>query len=285
MASSVRITSEDIRAVFRLLGEVRELGEDTPAWEQHLLRGAARLTEAMLGFSGATVGLGGNCPRPVGLASIGWDCPSQRASYQAAKARRPKDTSPFRLFMLPRRFEVFTTDDAAMARAGWWSAEDAGAFRCAGVGSFLFSGCPIGADAVHSITLMRPAGERRFGTRHAAVVQLLHEELGRLLRRGAESAAAADPAARLPRRLGQTLACLRRGASEKQVAGHLGLSQHTVHDYVKALHKRFGASSLGELLAATTPPRPRYLPVLDPALLRERDNTGVRRDGRPDSTG
>jgi DNA-binding CsgD family transcriptional regulator len=29
----------------------------------------------------------------------------------------------------------------------------------------------------------------------------------------------------------------------------MGLSRHTVHDYVKALHRHFGVSSRGELLA------------------------------------
>jgi FixJ family two-component response regulator len=54
----------------------------------------------------------------------------------------------------------------------------------------------------------------------------------------------------LSSRLRQTLEHLLRGDSEKQAAMHLGLSRHTVHDYVKALYKQFGASSRGELLAA-----------------------------------
>ncbi|HTO96771.1 MAG TPA: LuxR C-terminal-related transcriptional regulator, partial [Myxococcales bacterium] len=43
-----------------------------------------------------------------------------------------------------------------------------------------------------------------------------------------------------------------RGRSEKQVAAQLGLSLHTVHDYVKGLHRRLGVQSRGELLAATS---------------------------------
>jgi len=53
---------------------------------------------------------------------------------------------------------------------------------------------------------------------------------------------------RLPRRLRQTLSLLAGGHSEKQIARRLGISPHTVHDYVKALHRRFGASSRSELL-------------------------------------
>jgi DNA-binding NarL/FixJ family response regulator len=53
----------------------------------------------------------------------------------------------------------------------------------------------------------------------------------------------------LSRRMEQTLRSLLGGASEKQVAAKLGLSQHTVHVYVKALYKRYGVSTRAELLA------------------------------------
>ena len=53
----------------------------------------------------------------------------------------------------------------------------------------------------------------------------------------------------LSRRMRQTLRSLLCGNSEKQIALKLGLSQHTVHVYVKALYKKYGVSSRGELLA------------------------------------
>jgi DNA-binding CsgD family transcriptional regulator len=60
---------------------------------------------------------------------------------------------------------------------------------------------------------------------------------------------AALDAETLPPRHRQTLERLLAGDSEKQIAARLGISPHTVHQYVKALHKRFGVSSRGELLA------------------------------------
>ena len=47
----------------------------------------------------------------------------------------------------------------------------------------------------------------------------------------------------------ETLRHLLTGDGEKQVAAKLGVSKHTVHIYVKALHKHFGVSSRSELLA------------------------------------
>ncbi|HEV2296121.1 MAG TPA: helix-turn-helix transcriptional regulator [Tepidisphaeraceae bacterium] len=50
-------------------------------------------------------------------------------------------------------------------------------------------------------------------------------------------------------RLRQVLECLLRGDGAKQAAARLGLSIHTVNDYVKDLYRRFGVSSRSELLA------------------------------------
>lgn len=61
------------------------------------------------------------------------------------------------------------------------------------------------------------------------------------------------PLPKLPPRLEQVLRLLMQGASEKQIARKLGVSMHTVHDYAKDLHKRFGVSSRGELLQRFLP--------------------------------
>lgn len=47
----------------------------------------------------------------------------------------------------------------------------------------------------------------------------------------------------------QTLDRLLEGQSEKQIAAELGLSNHTVHIYIKALHAHFEVASRAELLA------------------------------------
>lgn len=46
----------------------------------------------------------------------------------------------------------------------------------------------------------------------------------------------------------QVLWMLCSGDGEQQIATRLGISLHTVHDYVKALHKHFGVSSRAELI-------------------------------------
>ena len=54
---------------------------------------------------------------------------------------------------------------------------------------------------------------------------------------------------RLSPRQQQTLDGLMLGRSEKEVAAELGLSPHTIHEYVTSLYRIFGVRSRGELLA------------------------------------
>ena len=95
----------------------------------------------------------------------------------------------------------------------------------------------------------------------ARLVRLFHVELGRLWKADALEHAA-DPSTELPPRLVQTLDGVLRGDSEKQIAFALGLSQHTVHNYIRALHSRFNVSSRAELIAKATEERSDFTPKL-----------------------
>jgi DNA-binding CsgD family transcriptional regulator len=102
--------------------------------------------------------------------------------------------------------------------------------------------------AVFAVSLHRPSGVAYFGNREQRLVHLFADELrghlGRsLVRRPGELTAGLSP------RLRQTLECLMTGDSEKQVALRLGLSRHTVHEYVSALYRRLGVNSRAELMA------------------------------------
>ena len=64
------------------------------------------------------------------------------------------------------------------------------------------------------------------------------------------------PAVPLSPRMRQTLERLLAGDSEKEIAGRLRLSPHTVHVDVKTLYRRFGVCSRGELFARFVRPAP-----------------------------
>jgi len=99
----------------------------------------------------------------------------------------------------------------------------------------------------NAITVHRAPREREFSPRDAAL-EVLHGELGPLIGRALVSATEPGPDGLSPR-LRQTLACLLRGDSEKQLAARLGLSPATIHQYVTALYRHFGVTSRAQLLA------------------------------------
>jgi DNA-binding NarL/FixJ family response regulator len=70
-----------------------------------------------------------------------------------------------------------------------------------------------------------------------------------LVLRAEPDAAARVHVDELPPRLRQTLDGLCAGLAEKEIAAQLGLSPHTVHDYVRTLYKRFGVQNRAGLVA------------------------------------
>jgi DNA-binding CsgD family transcriptional regulator len=95
-----------------------------------------------------------------------------------------------------------------------------------------------------ALALFRALGRSPFNCLDVAKIRLFHEEIGRLWDRQAPRLTPLRP------RLEEILRALMVGLSEKEIAADLGLSQHTVHDYIKALHKTYRVRSRGELLAA-----------------------------------
>jgi DNA-binding CsgD family transcriptional regulator len=122
-------------------------------------------------------------------------------------------------------------------------------FRPNGFDDFVLSMVPVQElNVFSSIEVYRGPG-RRFGQREKLFLSLLHEELANDWK-----AASTHGAVRLTPRQMQVLSRLSEGASEKEIAYELGLSAHTTHDHVKALHRVFGARSRGELLARARKP-------------------------------
>lgn len=97
------------------------------------------------------------------------------------------------------------------------------------------------------VCFMREAGNRAFGERDRQVVDLFSHHAAHLY--DAPQSAPQRQLSTLPPRLRPVVQALLDGDAEKQVAIRLGLSQHTVHTYVKQIYQCLGVSSRGELFA------------------------------------
>ncbi len=87
----------------------------------------------------------------------------------------------------------------------------------------------------------------RFTSGEQALLDLVHGEMSWIYQ--SDLALMPSQTQTLSPRQRETLELLLAGFSEKQIAANLRLSRHTVHDYVKALHRRFQVCTRSELLA------------------------------------
>src|SRR4051812_7187120 len=73
MGHSQGLRLRDIRAIFRLVGEVRELGADPRTWRRHMLEQLRRVTGTMVGHATETVApFDLKMPPMEAIVGVGW---------------------------------------------------------------------------------------------------------------------------------------------------------------------------------------------------------------------
>jgi DNA-binding CsgD family transcriptional regulator len=241
----------DARAIFGLLGELRDLGDDPAAWRSHMAERLCRLV-------GARVGLAVEVKLPLrytqddllSLAHVGWQDEGERDLF-CALHDDPTDEVVRALGARPfTRVRSRLVDDRRWQRARF-SHE---LRRIGGLGEFVLSHQPLAEQGVLSgIALYRSTGERLFSAREVSFIDRFHREL-------AMTFCEHDLRRELAPRVRETLGQMLIGSSEKEIADALTLSPNTVHQYVKAIYRRFGVRSRAELHARAArilPRRPR----------------------------
>jgi DNA-binding CsgD family transcriptional regulator len=253
VARSKRLSLREVRAVFRLVGECRELGADVAEWRRHLIAGLCRLTGAQVGLIGEMDYSRRAWLQPVHVEDVGWACPADRHRVLEqffASGLYGRDMTAERFFAkLPLASRTVRREQIISDREWRHSVEFNDFIRRGGLDLGLLSRRPIGRrDRANVVFLYPCSGEAPLPERGGRLVHLAQQELGPRL--GTALAVAGDPGwSELPPRWRQALDCLLDGDSEKQAALRLGISPLTLHEYVQGLHRHFGVSSRGELLA------------------------------------
>jgi DNA-binding CsgD family transcriptional regulator len=241
-----------VRAVFRLIGECRELGADVAAWRRRLATGLCRLTGAQVGLVGEVEYSRRAFNHPLHIEDVGWSCPADRRHVLQffASGLYGRDLLAERFFGIHPVKSRTVCREQIISDSEWDGSVVFNEFlRRGGLDLGILSQQGFGGgERSNSVVLYRPFGEAPLPERGRRLVHLTQQELGPLL--GTVLAGAGDPGwSNLPPRWRQTLDCLLDGDSEKQAAARLGISRQTAHQYVKGLYGHFGASSRGELLA------------------------------------
>jgi DNA-binding CsgD family transcriptional regulator len=256
MRKSHQLRLRDLRDIYRLIGECRDLGRDYGAWRAHLLTRLCALLDAQVGVGVQAVSNDGGEPAPIGTVSVGWrSTDAERCFQQFVDEELPCSDPVFdgihallhegKVLVVRCRREL--VDDRVWYRSEFYNNYP----RRGGLNECLYSYCWLPAEPstiIDGIELHRPQRRRPFGERERRMLRWLHRELRPLI--GRQLAAPGDPSpTELSPRLCQTLELLLEGAAEKQIARRLKLSHSTVHGYVTALYRHFGVHSRGELLA------------------------------------
>ena len=285
-----RLKLRDVRAIFRLVGDIRERGAEPDAWRPHMVHALRQVLKAEIVVSSEIHLRRDGRHGPMRLVDIGWISDAEGNVVKVHTEREGERPEDFWLWAATGDAKPESggaakdgdevnkaPKDAADAAKSEADADGDGPElvpvkpmrKVYGGQSFILSQMSLPhAGAVDQLGLHRAWGDEPFTLADHKLVRLLHVELGRLWRRDAIRRAK-DPATALPPRLAQTLDELLDGKSEKEIALKLELSRHTIHNYVKALHQRFGVSSRGELLAKAGREKAAFMPQLSLELPRQ----------------
>lgn len=275
---SARLSQLDVRNVFRLLGEIVELGRDPAFWRSHML-------QTLLPMIGARVGIAGehyiNPDNPadtkiVGLVSSGWSKAEEELLFAYMRAgdfaHDPFHAAASRLVhrSYTRRRRDLVSDDA------WYSSPLVSEVRRNGnTDDQIYTRCKLPQSGwAHFFSPMKGWGAAPFSERDRLLVSLLHGELGRLW-----SQVDRGPLVALAPRLRQTLDLIFSGYSEKEIAAALNVSIHTAHDFARRLYRHFHVRGRGELISEPSCRQLLFRPALSPAYYAQ--NRGELQDVFP----
>jgi DNA-binding CsgD family transcriptional regulator len=248
---------DQLRGVFRLMGEAHELADDAEARRLHLVGGLGKLFNAQLSAmvidSDFRPGGRGNITE---LLEVGWGNDSDRQRFVDVHMERGAAVHPCVASLMEQPAQLREAGQITAQRSDllpdgdWYRApfvQDC--MRTCRYDDVLISVRATGVpNQIHGLAFHRAWGNRRFSKADRRLLQVFHQEGGYLFDHATRWSVRAIREGLSPRQR-DTLDCLLSGHSEKGAAQRLGLSVHTVHVYVKALYRAFGVRSRAELLA------------------------------------
>jgi DNA-binding CsgD family transcriptional regulator len=257
VANSSCLRIHEVRALLRVVGECRDLGDDRIAWRSHLATELAKLTSADLAMSGEMADCRALRPRDLGSVEWGWENGFDRAVFVEQMSRMHADptySQALNLYFsrLPENDGICLTRRDLISDQEWYRSHDYQSISSAiGIDHTLwcFRSIPRNAaDENAGVVLCRASGRRDFSPRDRLIVHEAQAAIAPLV--GGALASFDDPSPRaLAPRVRQVLVCLLGGDGDKQIAARLRLSVHTINEYTKVLYRHFSVNGRSELLS------------------------------------
>lgn len=240
---------DDAHAALRLVADAADAPGGIVGRKQHLLAGLATLVAAdvwvwaLQHFQPEALEVG-----YYTLIDGGWESENQRLAWIEGSFSPEIQTLLEPMAAHLGKHATFTRRELLPDEA-WYESPLYRKYRePVGLDDLLISLRPVDSEVQSAVRLHRAVGRPPFGARERALVHAVTGGVEWLHR--VEAANADLPSlAGLSRRERQVLTLLLAGHGRKQIAAHLGLSEHTVGDYTKEIHRHFEVHSRGELLA------------------------------------
>jgi DNA-binding CsgD family transcriptional regulator len=264
MGRSQRLRIDDVEDVYTLVEECRELWADAAAWQEHLVRGACRLTRMAVGqyneqrlapdltstdILDETFGGEWRDASARECAMRMYRDHANRAAFfprcmrLASQALRGSDATAVRRHLRP---------DEEWYRSFVYNEYRRPAYMDDLILSFAFN---PNSGSVIMLAVNQDVSDRAPTARAASILSLLTHRVAPLV--GTALATKAQHGAhQLSPRLRQILERILAGDAQKEAARQLGLHPTTVHHYVGELYRRFNVESRSQLMAYFVSRRP-----------------------------
>lgn len=246
------LCENDVRAMVRLLGEVIAAGGDISAKRRQLMDGLCRIVNAnswawcMAEFDPKKP------PSFIGFEHGGFD--EDRFGRYVKAMNHPEHgpiTKRSSIELQEKGTHLTRTLRQIDPEMIFENSEIGTVWAEADIGALILSQRPMKAGGVSGVAVYRSVGEPQFDARESRIVHIILSEVP-WLHFNAFPDKASQEITRLQPRHRTILNLLGDGWPRKKIAAHLGISENTVHGYVKEIFKHFGVHSQSELLARFT---------------------------------
>lgn len=243
------IEEKDVRSMVHLLGEVAALPGDHAAKKRHLLDGLCVLINAHAWVWGLVLEPTPGA-QPVFLSFLHGGFDEGRFATFLRALDHPdlaEYTAPFLRELEARKAHTTRMRQHVDPTNRFLQSAAYPLWVEAGVYPGIISSRPVDERSLSTIAIYRRPEQPPYDERELRLAHIILSEVPWLHEQGwPEDRGATVP--RLALRQRQTLNLLLQGLSRKEIADGMGISTHTVGDYVKEVYHHFGVRSQAELM-------------------------------------
>lgn len=239
------LSGDDVRAAYRLVAELRELGRNPLIWRARLVEWVYQQTGAISAVVGETalleVGIGVD---PISMVEERKGQAAPRAISREIGMLGGFSHLPAFMPIVYRCTGSFTALRCDLVGdQGWHEGRFAEALERTGIDDMVFSFQRLASAGIaHFMAFLQPWGGPRFTRRDAALLALVHGELAELWER---HVTASEP---MPNRLEQVYRGVISGLDGPEIADRLAIKPSTVHSHMIRLFKQLDVHSREELV-------------------------------------